>query len=478
MEVDKYNFKKDSEKALNNQSLQKALIFTTDLFRERRTSAIENVDDWEDLRSRAREIKKETISNLDKYLEMLEENVVKTGGKVHWANNANEASKIILDIASRGKVQAVVKSKSMTTEEIELNHVFEHAGIEAIETDLGEYIIQLAGETPSHIIVPAIHKTKDEISKLFSEKLDIPYYSEPEQITKVAREKLRKKFLSADMGISGVNFAVAETGTIVIVENEGNARMTTTLPRIHVALMGIEKVIPRFEDLGLFLSILARSATGQKMSSYVSFITGPKRKDDKDGPEEFHLVLLDNGRSGILGSQETRESLYCIRCGACLNICPVYRKVGGHSYGWVYSGPIGAIINPQLLGIDKAPDLPFASSLCGACKDVCPVKINFPHVLLELRKRVIDDNINSKKRVGGNFIQRLGVKLWRFSMQSQMIYSLILSIAYYAQLLFVSDNKNKIRFLPYPFSLWTRHKDFPAFAKTPFRKRWKHIKYE
>ncbi|MFQ5788730.1 MAG: LUD domain-containing protein, partial [Thermodesulfobacteriota bacterium] len=233
MEVDKYNFKKDSEKALNNQSLQKALIFTTDLFRERRTSAIENVDDWEDLRSRAREIKKETILNLDKYLEMLEENVVKTGGKVHWANNANEASKIILDIASRGKVQAVVKSKSMATEEIELNHVFEHAGIEAIETDLGEYIIQLAGETPSHILVPAIHKTKDEISKLFSEKLDIPYYSEPEQITKVAREKLRKKFLSADMGISGVNFAVAETGTIAIVENEGNARMTTTLPRIH-----------------------------------------------------------------------------------------------------------------------------------------------------------------------------------------------------------------------------------------------------
>ncbi|MDA2920654.1 LutB/LldF family L-lactate oxidation iron-sulfur protein [Desulfobacterota bacterium AH_259_B03_O07] len=477
MEVDKYDFKKDSEKALNDDHLQKALILTTDLFRERRKSAIENVDNWEHLRSRAREVKKETISKLDGYLESLEENVVKAGGKVHWASDADEAARIILDIALKAKVKTVVKSKSMATEEIELNHVLKNSGIEAIETDLGEYIIQLADETPSHILVPAIHKTKDDISKLFSEKLDVPYYSQPEQITRVAREKLREKFLGADMGVSGVNFAVAETGTIVIVENEGNARMTTTLPGIHVALMGIEKVIPRFEDLGLFLSILARSATGQKMSSYVSFITGPKRKDDKDGPEEFHLVLLDNGRSSILASEETRESLYCIRCGACLNICPVYRKVGGHSYGWVYSGPIGAIINPQLLGIDKAPDLPFASSLCGACKDVCPVKIDFPHVLLELRRRVVDNN-NRKKRVGGNLIQRLGIKFWRFSMQSQMIYSIMLSIAYYAQLLFVSGNQNRIRFLPYPFSLWTRHKDFPVFAKTPFRKWWKHIKHE
>jgi len=475
MGIKKHNFQQDSEKALNNEGLQKALIFTTDRLGERRRAAIESVSDWENLRSRAREIKKETISNLDKYLEMLEENVFKTGGKVYWAKDADEASQIILDIALRRNVKTVVKSKSMTTEEIALNHVLEHAGIEAIETDLGEYILQLADETPSHIIAPAIHRTKEDISKLFSEKLDIPYYSEPEQITRIARERLREKFMIADMGISGVNFAVAETGTIVIVENEGNARLTTTLPRIHVALMGIEKVIPRFENLGLFLSILARSATGQKMSSYVSFITGPKKKDDKDGPEEFHLVLLDNGRTRVLASKETRESLYCIRCGACLNICPVYRKVGGHSYGWVYSGPIGAIINPQLLGIDKAPDLPFASSLCGACKDVCPVKIDFPHVLLELRRRVVD-NDNTKKRGGGRFIQRLGVKLWRFSMQSQAVYSLMLSIAYYAQLLFVGGNNNRIRFLPYPFSLWTRHRDFPAVSKTPFRKKWHEIK--
>jgi L-lactate dehydrogenase complex protein LldF len=475
METSKIEFKKDSAVALNNQNLRKALRNTTDRFRSARKRASEESGDFETLRNKAREIKKETIEHLDVYLEMLEENVIKAGGKVHWAKDGEEACKIILDIALKRGVKSLVKSKSMATEEIELNHALEKAGIKTVETDLGEYIIQLANERPSHIIAPAIHKTKEDISKLFSEKLNIPLYTEPEQLTKVAREILRQEFLNADMGVSGVNFAVAETGTIAIVENEGNARLSTTVPRIHVALMGMEKVIPRFTDLALFLSVLIRSATGQKMSTYVSFITGPKRRKDMDGPEEFHLVIMDNGRSKILSSEETRESLYCIRCGACLNVCPVYRQVGGHSYGWVYSGPIGAIITPQLLGIDKAPELPFASSLCGACKDVCPVKIDFPKVLLELRKKVVESKAKNGRGGGGELLERLAVKLWRFSMENKTVYNLLSSLSYFLQYPWLS-NDGKLQFLPFPLSLWTKQRDFPAVARKTFRKRWKEIK--
>ena len=471
MGYEEVRFERDSDKAIRNQSLKKALVNVTNQFRARRSKASSEVEDWESLRSEVREIKKETITNLDKYLLTLEENVQRAGGKVHWAKDSEEASQLIINIAKQGNVRSVVKSKSMATEEIELNDSFQEAGINVVETDLGEYIIQLAGEHPSHIIAPAIHKTKDDISRLFSEKFGIPYYDKPEDLTKFAREKLRSEFLNADMGVSGANFAVAETGTIVIVENEGNARLATTVPRIHVALVGIEKLIPRFEDLSLFLTVLARSATGQKSSTYVSFISGPKRRTDLDGPEEFHLVLLDNGRSGILASDETRESLYCIRCGACLNNCPVYRQVGGHAYGWAYSGPIGAIINPQLMGIEKAHELPFASSLCGACHDVCPVKIDFPKVLLELRKKVVE----SKARAGGAFFEKLGIKIWRFTLQNERIYRLAIRISYYLQQPWKGSNGN-LNSLPYPFSRWTEQRDFPSIAKKSFRERWKETK--
>lgn len=469
-------FEKDSEIAIHDKALQKALVNVTDRFRTQRIKASSEVPKWEELRTEAREIKKETITNLDKYLVKLEENVKKAGGKVHWAKDANEASQIIVKIANDRNVKSVVKSKSMATEEIELNDSFESSGIKVVETDLGEYIIQLAGEHPSHIIAPAIHKTKDDISKLFSEKLEIPYYDKPEELTKVAREKLRNEFLNADMGVSGANFAVAETGTIVVVENEGNARLTTTVPKIHVALVGIEKLIPRYEDLSLFLTVLARSATGQKSSTYVSFITGPKRSADIDGPEEFHLVLLDNGRSKILASEETRESLYCIRCGACLNNCPVYRHVGGHSYGWAYSGPIGAIITPQLMGIDKAPELPFASSLCGACHDVCPVKIDFPKVLLELRKNVIESKTFGMKN-GKDILKKLGIRFWRFTVEHESIYKITNKLSYYLQTPWKQSNR-KLKSLPYPISRWTDERDFPAIAKKTFRDRWKEIKNE
>ncbi|HEX3034408.1 MAG TPA: LutB/LldF family L-lactate oxidation iron-sulfur protein [Thermodesulfobacteriota bacterium] len=473
METKKLNFKKDSLSALKNQSLRKALVKTTDRFRSVRKEAVREFGNWDDLRNRARKVKEEAIGNLNNYLEMLERNVIKAGGNVHWAKDDKEACEIILNIARKRNVNSVVKSKSMATEEIELNHAFEGEGIKVVETDLGEYIIQLAKERPSHIIAPAIHKSKEDISKLFSEKLGIPLYDEPELLTKVARERLRQEFLSADMGVSGVNFAVAETGTIVIVENEGNARLTTTVPKVHVALMGMEKIIPRFQDLPVFLSVLMRSATGQKITTYVSFITGPKKKDDLDGPEEFHLVVLDNGRSNILASPETRESLYCIRCGACLNVCPVYRQVGGHSYGGIYSGPIGAILTPQLLGIDKAPDLPFASSLCGACHDVCPVKIDFPKVLLELRSRVIENEKSGEK--GSAFLERFAIRLWRLSMQNKTVYNLLARLSRLAQKPLLQDN-GKIGSLPFPFSGWTDQRDFPAVARTPFRKRWKEIK--
>lgn len=473
MGFDRVRFEIDSEKAIHNESLQKALVNVTDRFRSARNKASSEVQGWEELRTAARKIKKHTIANLDSYLLQLEDSVIKAGGKVHWAKDANEAKSIIVNIAKEGKVKSVVKSKSMATEEIELNSGFENAGIKVVETDLGEYIIQLAGEHPSHIIAPAIHKTKDDISKLFSEKLGIPYFEKPEELTKVAREKLRSEFLSAGMGVSGANFAVAETGTIVVVENEGNARLTTTVPKIHVALVGIEKLIPRYNDLSLFLTVLARSATGQKSSTYVSFITGPKRESDMDGPEEFHLVLLDNGRSIIIESDQTRESLYCIRCGACLNNCPVYRHVGGHSYGWVYSGPIGAIITPQLMGIDKASELPFASSLCGACHDVCPVKIDFPKVLLELRKRVVQSK-EKDSGAGVALFEKLGIKFWRFTVEHKTVYKIMNKISYYIQSPWKSPN-GKLGSLPYPFSRWTDQRDFPAVEKKTFRDRWKEL---
>lgn len=476
MAFKKVAFEKDSSAALRDKKLRAALVNVTDRFRAAREKASGEVAQWDELRARGREIKKETIENLDKYLLMLEESVKRAGGKVHWARDGEEACGIIVGIARANKVELVVKSKSMATEEIELNSAIESAGIKVVETDLGEYIIQLAGEHPSHIIAPAIHKTKEDIAELFSEKLGTPYCSEPEELTKIARERLRSEFLGAGMGVSGANFAVAETGTIVIVENEGNARLTTTVPKVHVALVGIEKLIPRYEDLSLFLTLLARSATGQKSSTYVSFITGPKSETDTDGPEQFHLVLLDNGRSGILASEETRESLYCIRCGACLNICPVYRNVGGHSYGWVYSGPIGAIINPQLMGIDKAPELPFASSLCGACRDVCPVKIDFPKVLLELRSQVVDRK-GKGNRVGGALFEKLAIRLWRLTVEHKSLFEAVNKISYYLQTPWKKSN-GKLASLPYPFSRWTDERDFPQVAKKTFRQRWKNMKRE
>jgi L-lactate dehydrogenase complex protein LldF len=336
---------------------------------------------------------------------------------VHWATGAAEANAIICGLARERNARTIVKSKSMTTEETHLNDALEAAGMQVVETDLGEYIIQLAHETPSHIIAPAIHKTKGQIAELFTATLGMPPTDDVAQLTSTARATLRDRFAAADVGISGVNFGVAETGTIVIVENEGNIRLTTSVPRVHIAVMGIEKVIPRFADLDLFLKLLPRSGTGQRLTTYQSFITGTKRNASDEGPEELHIVILDNGRSRMLAHPLTRQSLACIRCGACLNACPVYQQIGGHAYGSVYPGPIGSVITPQLIGIEKTAQLPYASSLCGACREVCPVKIDIPRLLLHLRAEIAA----SPK---GNATERIVFKVWAKVMMSPSLYKL------------------------------------------------------
>jgi len=409
-------FGENAKAALADTHLRGALKNATSLFGERRKAAAASLPNWEDLRTQARAIKDEVLSHLDRYLEEFVSNAEARGAQVHWARDAAEANSIIRTLATERKAQIVVKSKSMTTEETHLNDALEAAGVQVVETDLGEYIIQLADEPPSHIIAPAIHKTRGQIGALFTAELGMPPTDNVDQLTSTARATLRDRFAAADLGISGVNFAIAETGTIVIVENEGNIRLTTSVPRIHIAVMGIEKVIPRLADLDVFLKLLPRSGTGQRLTTYQSFITGTKRSATDEGPDELHIVLLDNGRSRMLAHPVTRQSLACIRCGACLNACPVYQQVGGHAYGSVYPGPIGAVITPQLMGIEKTAQLPYASSLCGACREVCPVKIDIPRLLLHLR-----GEISPQK---GSMAERLAFKLWAMAMTSPALYRL------------------------------------------------------
>jgi L-lactate dehydrogenase complex protein LldF len=470
MHLNSENFTANAEAAVADAGLQKRLR-VLDTFTLRRAAAFAELPDGEALRDRARAIKAHTIAHLDHYLVQLEQSVERLGGHVHWARTGDEACAVILDIARRNAVRTVVKSKSMATEEIHLNVALENAGIEAVETDLGEYIVQLAGEPPSHILAPAIHKSKADIAALFDEKLNAANLREAEEMATVARRTLRERFRSAEMGVTGANFAVAETGTIVLLENEGNIRLSTSLPRLHVAVVGIEKVIPRFADLGVFLKILARSATGQTMSSYVSFITGARRVGEVDGADEFHLVLLDNGRTRILADEAKRESLYCLRCGACLNVCPVYQKIGGHAYGSVYPGPIGAIITPPLVGLERSKDLPFASSLCGACREVCPVRINIPHVLLSLRREWSEGNEQHKSHAPLG--ERLAIKAWAWAMKRPRLYNWSFRLPAALQGLLLKDGK--FERLPFAARNWTRNRDFPAIAPKPFRALWREM---
>jgi L-lactate dehydrogenase complex protein LldF len=480
-------FVENYRRALVNPTLQRALATATGKALDSRREAVTHVgeDRWEALRARARAIKEHTVEHLDFYLAQLASNVERGGGHVFWARTAEDARRYICELAARRGVEVAVKSKSMMTEEIELNAALAAAGVEAVETDLGEYIVQLAGERPSHINMPAIHKTRGDVADLFAEKLGVERDEDIARMAGLARRVLRRRFAEAGMGITGVNYAIADTGTVALVENEGNIRLTSSLPRVHVALMGLEKVIPRLEDLDVFLSLLSRSASGQKLCSYVSFLTGVKAAPGEEGPDEFHLVILDHGRTGMLSNPHLRESLFCIRCGACLNACPVYQKIGGHAYGWVYPGPIGAVLTPQMIGRERAAALPFASSLCGACRDVCPVKINIPDMLLHLRHE-IKEGVDGARNAEGNqpfvvplrqraarLAERVMFRLWAAAMNGSARYRLAARAARAAQFLFGRRRRDGARGLRIPRGAASR--DVPPFAQRSFRERWPEL---
>ncbi len=451
-----------ADAALDSAQLQRALTTATGRFTAGRLAAGAELANWQSLRNQGRAIREEAIHRLDELLLLLEQNVRAQGGEVFWARDGVEACTYITDLAHRRGVTLAVKSKSMTTEEIALNDALDRAGVTPIETDLGEYILQLAGDTPSHFLAPAVHWNRDQVAQLFVDKLGIPWTQDVGTLTRAARAALRRRFLEAGMGITGANFGVAETGTIVVVENEGNVRLTTSAPAIHVAVMGLEKVIPRFEDLEVLLTLLPRSATGQRMSSYVSLLNGRRRPGEPDGPTEFHLVLLDNGRSRILADPEGRESLYCIRCAACLAVCPVYRRVGGHAYGWVYQGPIGAVLTPQYLGPEAGAPLPFASSLCGACRDACPVKIDLPRLLLHQRERVVEDVVKRHSGFGA-----LGARIAGWFLQTPARFAFAGALV--RTFLHLTGTGRWLRNVPGPLRGWIASRDLPKPPARPLR---------
>ncbi len=463
MNVSNITFYERARDALARPDLHRALDNVTARFTTLRHNALASLPDADAVRGRARLIRAHTLSRLDTYLAQFAGAVEAANGKVHWAADAAEANEIVVGIARCNDVKLVVKGKSMISEETHLNPALEAAGITVVESDLGEYIIQLAGQGPSHIIAPAIHLSKEQIGALFHHKLGVPLTDQPAEMTALARRVLRQVFLTADMGVTGVNFGVAETGTICIVTNEGNGRMSSSAPRIHVALMGMERLVPTLDDLSVMLQVLARSATGQKLSVYTNLITGPRRPGEPDGPDQFHVVIVDNGRSRVLAS-EVAEILYCIRCGACLNACPVYREIGGHAYGSVYPGPVGAVLTPALQGLDPWSELPHASSLCGACREVCPVRIDIPRMLLKLR---------DQGRQAGHMplTLRAGLRVYQFIGARPPLFRLATRLAGWATRLISS--RGWIKRLPGPLSGWTDHRDFPAFARRPFSEQLK-----
>ncbi len=453
---------------LVNPHLQKAVYTSTARLADHRRAALATLPDFEELRTQANAVKRHTIENLDFYLEQFEANAKAHGAHVVWARDAAEAADFVWNLAKEKNAKLLVKSKSMTTEEIGLNERLAHHGLEPVETDLGEYIIQLAGERPYHIVAPALHKTRFEVADLFTEKLGVEREVEIEKQTRIARRVLRERFLAADIGISGANFLIADSGAVTIVENEGNIRLTTTAPKTHIAIAGIEKLIPRAQDLAVFLKLLGRSGTGQALTVYTSFLTGPRRPAEIDGPDELYIVLLDNGRTRLLKDREKRQSLYCIRCGACLNHCPVYRKIGGHNYPWVYSGPIGAIITPQFMGVTHEPWLPFASSLCGACGEVCPVKIEIPKLLLDLRSEVHTEQAQR----GGGRLERLAFRAWAWVMRHPRLYEMA-GLA--ASAVMPNDHwfSQAPGLLNYgPMRAWLSQRDLPPVNKS-FRQMWR-----
>lgn len=451
--------------ALADSRLRQALAVTTGRLAGGRARAFESLANPEETRDAARHIRARTIAGLDRYLEMFADQAAARGCTVHWAETAQDASRVVVEIARAEGVSLAVKAKSMLSEEIGLNHALEAASVTVVETDLGEFVVQVAADRPSHIIAPIVHWRREDVARLFQEKLgatdddvrDVP------AITAFARRTLRERFLRAGMGISGVNFAVADTGSLCLVTNEGNGRLTTSAPRVHVALLGLERLVPTAADLGVMLKVLARSATGQALSVYSNIITGPRRRDgEHDGPDRLHVVIVDNGRSRLLASS-LAEILYCIRCGACLNVCPVYRLVGGHAYDSVYPGPMGSVVTPGLFGLEGAAELAHASSLCGACRDVCPVRIDLPHLLVDVRRQGVGQSL-------APWWLRAGIALYTKLSTRPAAFRLAGSIA--ARLAGLLATDGRLRRLPGPLAGWTAHRDFPVPAATSFVERW------
>jgi len=461
------DFKRNAARALSDGQLQKALGNVKQGFIDKRRKATEKLPEFEALRDSARDIKNHTLKHLDLYIEAYEGKVKASGGHVHYARDAEEARAVILSICRDAGARTVTKGKSMIAEEIGINGHLEANGIVPVETDLGEYIIQLRDEMPSHIIAPAVHLNATQVEQDFRRvhkhldpKRDL---SEPVKLLTEARAVLRERFLAADVGITGANFLIAETGTSVIVTNEGNGDLTQILPKTHIVLASIEKLVPTLEDVSQILRVLARSATGQEISVYTTFSTGPRRVGDADGPENYHVVLLDNGRSSMLGTS-FEEMLRCIRCGACMNHCPVYHAVGGHAYGWVYPGPMGAVLTPSLIGVDKAGHLPNASTFCGRCESVCPVKIPLPKLMRHWREREFERHLSPAAL-------RSGLKVWAFFAKRPALYKLAARLGMGA-LGLLGRRRGRFRWLPLAGS-WTKYRDFPAPQGETFQARWR-----
>ncbi len=471
-------YKQNAAKAIDNPILQNALSNVQNRLGPATALAYKNLPEGPGLRQEAHKIRQFAINHLDILLPSLASKIRDRGGRVYFAKDAAAATAYCLKIAKKEQVKMVVKGKSMVTEEIGLNQSLEAQGLEVNETDLGEYIIQLAGETPSHIIAPAIHKTRKEIARLFTQKLGIPYCEDPPVLTQAARKALREKFLEADMGISGCNLACAETGHITTVSNEGNIRMSTTMPKIHMAFMGMERVVARLSDHDILFRLLSRGAAAQNMAGYVSYIGGPRTADQMDGPDQFHLVIIDNGRSRILADPEFREALLCIRCAACLNVCPAYGKIGGHAYGYPYSGPIGAVITPLLVGINRAKDLSLGEPLCGACKKACPVDIDLPRMLLALRAKLAEGDPKWEV-TRANPGEKLAFQIWSLIIQNRRLYEMILKTGSVVQRLLPHRNGmiTSVSFgLPFGLKGWTQSRDIKPLARTSFLATWNNRK--
>jgi L-lactate dehydrogenase complex protein LldF len=448
--------------ALADGQLRRNLGHATRTIRDKRAAVVAEVPNWEDLRRAGQAIKTATMARLDEHLERLEREVVARGGQVHWATDAIEANRIVTDLVTATGAREVVKVKSMATQEIGLNEALAGAGITAVETDLAELIVQLGHDRPSHILVPAIHRNRSEIKDIFLREMagaPADLTDDPRRLAMAARSYLRQRFLTARVAVSGANFAVAETGTLAVVESEGNGRMCLTLPRTLITVMGIEKLVPTWADLGVFLQLLPRSSTGERMNPYTSMWTGVT---PNDGPQEFHLVLLDNGRTATLADEVGREALHCIRCSACLNVCPVYERTGGHAYGSVYPGPIGAVLSPQLTGVAANASLPYASSLCGACFDACPVRIDIPNLLVHLRSRVVEE----RRRPSPEAIA-MAAAAWL--MASPKRFARAGRAARAGRIL---RRRGRITALPPPLSAWTAARDAPLPPTETFRQWW------